>query len=64
MRKRYAIGVLYDSGLKGYFLGEDLKIKTYTTEEEAQKALRRMLRNDGYSWNCDVRVFELKDKEK
>ena len=60
MKKQYAIGVQYDDGTCGYFIGENLKVKLYATEGEAEKTLRKMKRNDGYSWNCDVRVFPIR----
>ena len=61
---RWAIGVQHEDGTVGYFLGDDRKVKTYSTEAEAERAMRKMLRNDGYSWNCDVRVFVYKDDKK
>lgn len=59
MKTRYAVGALHDNGERGYFLGDNNKPKVYTSEAEAQKALRKMLRNDGYSWNCNVKVFAI-----
>ena len=60
MKTRYAVGVQYDNGVRGYFLDDNNKVKMYTSEAEAQKTLRKMLRNTGYSWNCNAKVFAIR----
>ena len=54
----WAICINYPDKTCGWLLGNDLEVKTYSSPEEAEKALKQIKRGDHYSWNLPVEVKE------
>lgn len=55
----WAICICYSDNTCGWLLNEDLDVKTYSTQEEAEKSLKQMKRNPHYSWSLpmETRIF-------
>ena len=53
---RFGILVTYSDGQSGWIAGTDNGYMLFPTEKEANKALRKLKRNDNYSWNCNIKV--------
>ena len=53
---KFGILVSYPDGASGWIVGPDCDYLLFDTEAEAAKALRKMKKDDRYSWNCDVQV--------
>lgn len=53
---RYGIRVSYEDGRSGWIVGEDSDYLLFDTQKDAEKALRKMLRDNRYSWNCKTEV--------
>ena len=54
--EKYGIRITHDDGKIGWIAGPDCDYLLFDSEHDALKALRRMLRDDRYSWNCVVEV--------
>lgn len=54
--EQYGIRIDHGNGKIGWIVGPDGNYLLFDTEEEAAKALRKMKKDDRYSWNCDVQV--------
>ena len=57
---RYGIRITHPDGSSGWIAGGDKGCLTFSSEAEAQKALRKMRKNDKYTWNCVAEVAQLK----
>lgn len=55
----YGIRVIHPDGVSGWIVGEDGEAMRFASEAEAMKALRKLLKLDGYSWNCETSVAKL-----
>lgn len=54
----WAICVNHPDGTCGWLMDNDLEVKTYPSQEDAEKALKQMKRNPHYSWSLSVEVKE------
>lgn len=54
----WAIRVSYPDNTYGWLLDNDLDVKTYSSPEEAEKALKQIKRSQNYSWSIPVEVKE------
>lgn len=54
----YGIRSTDESGVVGWFIDEELEVKTYATPEKAEKAKREMMKDKHYSWSCKVEVAQ------
>ena len=55
----WAICVCHPDNTCGWLIDNSLEVKTYSTQEEAEKSLKQMKRNPHYSWSLpmEARVF-------
>jgi hypothetical protein len=55
----WAICVYHPNNICGWLIGEDKDVKTYPSQEDAEKALKQMKRNTRYSWSSptEVKIF-------
>lgn len=49
---RYGIKVTDTTGRVGWIVGQDGDYLLFESEDDAAKALKKMKRDDRYSWNC------------
>lgn len=56
----WAICMYNPDGTCGWFVDENTEVKTYPTQEEAEKSLKQLKRNTKYSWSLPVEVKEFK----
>lgn len=54
----WAICVHYNNNAFGWLIGEDADVKTYSSQEDAEKMLKQMKRNSKYSWSLPMEVKE------
>lgn len=54
----WAICIHHPDNTCGWFVGEDADVKTYSSQEEAEKSLKQMKRNSKYSWSLPIEVKE------
>ena len=54
----WAICVTYSDGTYGWMIGSDLDVEVFQSQNDAEKALKQMKRNQKYSWNADFSVKE------
>lgn len=53
---RYAIAVCHPDGTRGFLTGPDADVQTYATQSEAERAMRRLLKDDSYTWSHPLEV--------
>ena len=56
MAKKYGMAVHLEDGQLGYLTNGDAKPALFDTKEDAEKELRRRLKNKNYSWRLPVTV--------
>jgi len=54
--KKYGIRITYSDGKSGWIVGSDCDYLLFDSEPEAARALKRMKKDDRYSWNCTAEV--------
>jgi len=53
---KFGILVSYQDGASGWIVGPDCDYLLFDSDQEASRALRKLKRNDNYSWNCRAEV--------
>lgn len=51
---QFGIKVSYTGSPGGWIMAATGDVLLYRTEAEANKAIRNLLKNDNYSWNCQL----------
>jgi len=53
---KYGIRITYKDGKIGWIIGSDCDYLLFNSEAEASKALKKMKKDDRYSWNCVAEI--------
>lgn len=56
--EKYGIRITYKDGKSGWLIGPDNDYLLFDAESDALKAIKKIKRNDNYSWNCTVEASE------
>ena len=56
--EKYGIRITYKDGKSGWLVGPDNDYLLFDAESDALKAIKKIKRNDNYSWNCTVEASE------
>ena len=55
---KYGIKITYEKGPVGWIVGKDGDIMLFPDKASAAAALKKMISDDRYSWNCDASAAE------
>lgn len=58
----WAICIYHPDNTCGWIVGEGAEVVTYSTQEDAEKALKQMKRNAKYSWSLPMEAKEYTEK--
>ena len=61
---KYGLRVTHVDGVTGWIVGADGDYLLFDSETDAEKALRKMKRDENYSWNCTAVVDKFPNQNK